>query len=497
MSISEQQKNSFQTTVSSEVEQLKTRVIALEQLLEVYEKETVEKSQKLEQTLADLHHHTQRLTHAESTLATLRSMLNSMGDAVVVIDQEGNFLFLNPSAENLLGTNQTNSSLQSWAEAWNVYLPDQTTAYPFEDFPLVRAMRGESPETTEIFVPSSQADRGNWFSVTVRSLDDQEGKIRGGVAVFHNITGLKHSEIALRQSETHSREQAAQLQRALYDLQTTQAQLVQTEKMSSLGQLVAGLAHEINNPVNFIYGNLNPARNYVEDLLGLVTLYQAHHPTPHPEVQEEAEVMDLEFVMEDLPKLLTSMKVGADRIKGIVSSMRTFCRMDEAEMRQVNIHDCLESTLMILRSRLKLKHDGPAIEVMRNYSDLPLVECFAGQLNQVFMNILSNAIDALEETYAGQSIETLTPSIAIHTHLTDDAQVVIRIQDNGPGIPKTALDQLFAPFFTTKPIGKGTGIGLSISHQIVTEKHRGCLTCDSEVGKGTTFIIKIPLNQEA
>ncbi|MGF1521074.1 MAG: ATP-binding protein [Leptolyngbyaceae cyanobacterium] len=499
MNITDTTESEHQLTVSREVQQLKTQVVALEQLLEVYEKETIEKSNRLEQALTELHQHTQRLTHAESALATLRSMLNSMGDAVVVVDKEGKFLFLNPSAEKFLGISTLYPSLQSWAKAWSVYLPDRKTIHPLEAFPLFQAMRGAHIDSTEIYACtphvtcSSRCMTGAWFSVTARSLRNQEGEIQGGVAVFHNITSLKQVEIALRQSETHSREQAQQLQQALYNLQNVQAQLVQTEKMSSLGQLVAGIAHEINNPVNFVYGNLSPARNYSDDLINLLKLYQIHYPDPHPDIQVETEEIDLDFVMEDLPKLLSSMKVGADRIQGIVSSLRTFCRVDEADMRTMDIHDGLESTLMILRNRLKAKPDAPEIEITRNYGNLPLVECYAGQLNQVFMNILSNAIDALEEICAEQKTKGISPNITLQTDLTPDQRVTVCIKDNGPGIDETTLSKLFVPFFTTKPLGKGTGMGLSISHQIVTEKHNGCLTCHSKIGQGTAFMITIPL----
>jgi signal transduction histidine kinase len=263
--------------------------------------------------------------------------------------------------------------------------------------------------------------------------------------------------------------------------------------MSSLGQLVAGVAHEINNPVNFIYGNLAHARSYTDDLLNLVTLFQARHPNPDDELLDEMEAMDLDFVKTDLPKLLNSMKVGAERIQGIVSSLRTFSRMDEAEMKAVNIHDGIESTLLILQNRLKGKSDRAEIQIIRNYGSLPKVECYAGQLNQVFMNILSNAVDALEEVRLGG--DRPTPTIRIKTHLTGTDQVTIQIQDNGPGIPPDVLPRLFDPFFTTKPIGQGTGMGLSISYQIVTEKHSGTLRCDSHIGQGTTFTIQIPLAQ--
>ncbi len=305
----------------------------------------------------------------------------------------------------------------------------------------------------------------------------------------------KQAEVQLQRSEMRLRQQAQELQTTLEELQQAQLRLVQSEKMSSLGQLVAGVAHEINNPVNFIYGNLTHARSYTRDLLHLIELYQNHYPHPHEDIQDEAEEMDLEFVMEDLPKLLNSMKVGAERIQGIVSSLRTFSRMDEAEMKAVNLHDGLDSTLMILQNRTRANANSHEVEVVRHYGDLPLVECYAGQLNQVFMNILSNALDALEAIRTGQHPDKNVARIVITTALTADNQVSIAIQDNGEGIPPGIRDRLFDPFFTTKPIGKGTGMGLSISYQIVTGKHGGSLTCTSQEGVGTTFTVTIPLQQ--
>lgn len=307
---------------------------------------------------------------------------------------------------------------------------------------------------------------------------------------------LEVKNTALQASETREREKALELEQYLDKLQKTQAQLVQTEKMSSLGQLVAGIAHEINNPVNFIFGNLNHANEYTQDVLRLLELYQKHYPLPNPEIQEEAQAIDLEFLLEDLPKLLSSMRVGADRIRKIVASLRTFSRMDEAERKAVNIHDGIDSTLMILQHRLKPKSEYPAIEIIKDYGNLPLVECYAGELNQVFMNVLSNAIDALEESLVKNPEKMTNPSISINTEQLDAHQVEIRIADNGLGMPESVRRRLFDPFFTTKPVGKGTGMGLSISYQIITEKHGGLLYCQSEPGQGAEFIIRIPLALE-
>ena len=317
------------------------------------------------------------------------------------------------------------------------------------------------------------------------------------------------AENSLRRSQAKLLEKTEQLEKALQQLKGTQTQLVQTEKMSSLGQMVAGIAHEINNPVNFIYGNLTPAGEYIQELLGLIQVYQVCYPHPAPKIQEKIDQMELDFIVEDLQKIFASIKIGAERIKDIVKSLRTFSRLDEADKKDVNIHEGIDSTLMILQHRLKEQRNRPPIQVIKDYGDLPLVECYAGQLNQVFMNIISNAVDALEQlAQHEQSLKKywqqnphdhlskiVCPRLTIHirTLIVEGKWVQIQITDNGIGIAPDAMPKLYDPFYTSKPIGYGTGLGLAISYQII-KSHDGDLRCISEVGRGTEFIIKIPLN---
>ncbi|MBP0016283.1 MAG: histidine kinase [Cyanobacteria bacterium SBLK] len=342
-----------------------------------------------------------------------------------------------------------------------------------------------------------------WFVLSEESrelveeeLDKQNLQLQG------EIQERQHTQTALqeltRELEIRVEQRTAELSQTLQTLQQAQTQLVQTEKMSSLGQLVAGVAHEINNPVNFIHGNVGHAENYVADLFQLLEMYETEFPQKTERIEEIETEIDFDFINKDLPKLLNSMKVGTDRIRQIVLSLRVFSRVDESECKRVNIHEGIDSTVMILGNRLKANSERPAIQVIREYEQLPLIECYAGPLNQVFMNILANAIDVFEESDRHRSYQEIAENlhcIIIQTQAIGEDWIAISISDNGLGIPESIQTKLFDAFFTTKAVGKGTGLGLSISHQIVVEKHGGHLRCTSSPGEGTTFIIEIPVRQ--
>ncbi|WP_414513995.1 ATP-binding protein [Nostoc sp. PCC 9305] len=288
-------------------------------------------------------------------------------------------------------------------------------------------------------------------------------------------------------------ERTSELRKALLDLQQTQAQLVHSEKMSSLGQMVAGVAHEINNPISFIAGNLEYANRYINDLLDLIAVYHEQYPQLNPTIAAKIKTIDLEYLCDDLPKLMASMTVGSERITEIVLGLRNFSRLDEAKMKSVDIHEGIDNTLMILNHQLTLPNNLPDIQIVKEYGKLPKAKCYANQLNQVFMNILNNAIYALKENLKHWQSTNQTPTIQIKTSLIDKEMLLISIKDNGFGMNSEVQEHIFDPFFTTKPVGKGTGLGLSISYQIVVEKHQGKLSCISALGQGTEFQIEIPI----
>ncbi|MGB3292449.1 MAG: ATP-binding protein, partial [Phormidesmis sp.] len=462
-----------------EIEQLQAQVNTLEELLQLYQQSATENEQRFKAAFQNLQERAQQLGHAKSTLQTLQTILDSMGDAVVVVDATGLVLFSNPAAKQMLSSESSERSFHRWIETHEIFTSDGVTPYRIKELPITRAIRGESVDAAEMWVVEQSSRAGQWLSVNARPLqaDDQ---VSGAVAVFQDISRRKQFEYEVRRSHEETQQQAQLLEKALKQLKYTQAKLIQKEKMNSLGQTVAGLAHEINNPVSFIHGNIGPTEQAVRGLLGLVALFQETYPEPTGAIATAIEDIDLAFLAKDIPHMLTSMRAGTERIRGIVKSLRTFSRLDESEIKCVDIHQGIDSALMLLQSQL----DKAAISVRKVYGDLPSVECSAGQLNQVIVNLLSNAIGAMDDSTASPEIIICTEAFVDYTAIT--------VSDNGVGIAEEIQPSIFDPFFTTKPVGQGMGLGLSICHQIIVETHGGSLECVSEVGKGSQFIVKLP-----
>lgn len=424
-------------------------------------------------------------------------------DAMLIINSKGEICKVNPAAEVLFAIEAN----QIWGKPISLFLEE------ISDTPTLWHNLSEKTLRQDHLSDMGNSDIKNSeekipcvVEMAVSKYFNQSDRTQEYIAILRDITERKYAEIRIQESlneqeylTQQATAQAKQLEVVLQDLQSTQSQLIQTEKMSSLGQLVAGVAHEINNPVNFIYGNLTHSLTYSKYLLELVDRYKiwVRHQglPPDPEIEEFMEEIDLEFLQEDFSKVLHSMKLGAERIRQIVLTLRNFSRLDEAEMKPIDIHEGIDSTLLLLQHRIKSKSDQPKFQIVKNYGEIPPIECYAGQLNQVFMNLLSNSMDALHELEQDGYFSTnqTHPTITISTRKIHGNFVQISIKDNGCGIPELVKAKIFDPFFTTKPVGQGTGIGLSISHQIIVDKHRGKIECLSEVGKGTEFLIEIPI----
>ena len=317
----------------------------------------------------------------------------------------------------------------------------------------------------------------------------------GALFVLFSVSIYTQTLHQLLASQASYREERDRANVALAQLKHSQLNTIQSEKMAALGSLVAGVAHEINNPIGFLNGSISNAQSYLQDLLAHIALYQKHYPEPNEVIQEDREDIDLEFIEEDFPKLLNSMQGATDRVKGISTSLRTFSRADTEHKVSANLNEGIDSTLLILKYRLKANESRPAIEVLRDYCDMTDVECFPGQLNQVFMNILANAIDAINEVSEGRSFAELEKHphcIKVRTKV-EQSNLTISISDNGPGIPEPVKTRIFDHLFTTKAVGKGTGLGLAISRQIVVDNHGGSLSVTSGQGQGTTFLIRLPI----
>jgi signal transduction histidine kinase len=342
--------------------------------------------------------------------------------------------------------------------------------------------------------------------IFLSALDDAIDKVKafqaGGVDYITKpyhleevLARVKH-QLTIRQLQTQLEVRNTELQQALSELKTVQAQLIQKEKMIGLGQLVAGISHEINNPISFITCNLSPARRYIQELVNILDLYQQKYPDPGPDIEAAIQQVDLNFLIPDLEKLMGSIQRGADRIRSVILGLRIFSHLGESDIKTVDLCEGIESVLLLLQHRLESQAERPAIQVIRDYTPLPRVTCHAQQMNQVFLSILTNAIDALDGSHeSGAAVSPCAdPKIWISTQLVAPNRVAIRIRDSGPGMTNEVRSRIYEPFFTTKPVGQGPGLGLSTSYEIIVEKHRGQLTCNSKLGEGSEFIIEIPVH---
>lgn len=445
---------------------------------------------QLEEVLTQLPEITQKLNRAHALLTAQREA--SM-DGILVVDE----------------SNRITSINQKFCDFWRVPAALQAvrddrkmlahainqTANPEQFLEKVTYLYEHPHESSQDELLLKDGRIGGRYSVPVIS---SEGEHFGRVWYFRDITQQKRAELTLKEMnealEAQVKERTQALEQGMSDLQNLQSQLVQSEKMVALGNLVSGVAHEVNNPVGFIAGNVKPALEYIQDLFTLIDLYETHQPAEHPEIASQIEDMDLDYIKEDLPKLVSSIRTGARRIKEISTSLRTFSRADTDTPVHFNIHDGLDSTLLILKHRIKANDNRDEISIVKRYSELPNIECYAGQLNQVFMNLLANAIDAVDEAHPqAAQIEIETVLLPIDSNNDTDQQISISIKDNGIGMSEAVKQQVFEHLFTTKAVGKGTGLGLAIARQIIFDRHKGRIDIKSAPGEGTEFLITLPV----
>jgi len=458
---------SSQAAISLENARLYQESISIQQQL-LQQKQELERSQ----------------TQLIANKSALRAILDNAPIWIWMIDIHGKMLFVNKTFCDDVGVPEEifttashyreaigEEAAQNCMKSDQACLAQDTPYYFTEILPLVD---GKSHTLETVKTP----------------IKDKDNRTIGIVGLGIDVTEREQMAFEIQEKNNN-------LEKALQELQHAQLQMIQSEKMSALGNLVAGVAHEINNPIGFLSGNIQPALDYINDVFGLLDLYQQKYPNPDPEIDAESETIDLDYIREDLPKLVGSMREGVKRILDISTSLRTFSRADSDRSVAYNLHDGIDSTILILKHRLKANEHRPEIEVITDYGDLPQVECFAGQLNQVFMNLLANAIDALEEGNQGRSFADIKANpnrIILKTELSaDQQQAVIRIKDNGIGMTDAVKQKIFEHLFTTKGVGKGTGLGLAIAQQIVVEKHGGAIAVNSQIGKGTEFVLTLPL----